>query len=65
MIYAHQQQAIDFIINKFKMDTQVDALLLTGSIIHGFNDEHSDVDLCIIVSSENYEERKKNNDVTY
>jgi len=65
MIYEHQQQAIDYIADKFKADEQVDALLISGSISHGFNDENSDVDINIIVSDEIYEQRLKKYALTY
>ena len=65
MIYKHQQQAIDYISGKLKADGQVDALLISGSISHGFNDEHSDVDINIIVSDEIYRQKKREYAVTY
>jgi len=49
MLYPHQQRAIDYIIGKFQSDPSVKALLISGSIAHGFNDEKSDVDICIVV----------------
>ena len=64
MIYEHQQKAIDYITKKFHADNQVDALLISGSISHGFNDEDSDVDINIIVSDEIYMQ-KVNERVTY
>jgi len=62
MIYKHQQNAIEYITKKFQSDDQVDALLISGSISHGFNDENSDVDICIVVSDEVYEQK---NTLTY
>ena len=57
MIYSHQQKAIDYITNKFETDSQVHALIISGSIAHGFNDEKSDVDINIIVSNDSYENK--------
>jgi hypothetical protein len=65
MIYPHQQKAIDYIIDKFRKDDRVEALLLSGSIAHGFNDAKSDVDINIVVSQELYEQYKKNQAMTY
>lgn len=65
MISYQQQQAIDYITNKFQADRRVDALLISGSISHGFNDEFSDVDINIIVSNEIYEQKKKAHALTY
>jgi len=52
MIYPHQQKAIDYITDRFLRDPQVDALLISGSIAHGYNDANSDVDLNIVASGE-------------
>jgi len=65
MIYQHQQKAIDYITDKFHSDKQADALLISGSIAHGFNDENSDVDMNIIVSDEIYEQKAKERIFTY
>lgn len=65
MIYPHQQQAIDYIEEKFRNDSGVLALLLSGSIAHGFNTERSDVDLNIVVSAERYAELAAAGKLTY
>ena len=65
MIYPHHQKAIDYITDKFQSDNQVEALLISGSIAHGFNDEYSDVDINIIVSDESYAQKFRENAVTY
>ena len=65
MIYPHQQKAIDYITEKLRSDPQVDALLISGSIAHGFNNEHSDVDINIVVSDEIYEQKSKENAITW
>jgi len=65
MIYPHQQKAIAYISDKFKQDPNVDALLISGSIMHGFNDETSDVDINIVVSEELYQQKRSQNALTY
>ena len=65
MIYLHQQKAIDYITSKFFSDNKINALLISGSISHGFNDENSDVDINIIVSDEIYEQQNKSHSITY
>ena len=65
MIYSHQQKAIDYITDKFRYNPQVNALLISGSIAHGFNDKNSDIDIYIIVSNSLYEQKKNNNAITY
>ena len=65
MIYQHQQNAIDYITDKFQLEDKVDALLISGSISHGFNDENSDVDINIVVSDDIYEQKSKECALTY
>jgi len=65
MVFPHQQMAIDYITNKFFLDDQADALLISGSIAHGFNDERSDVDINIVISDEVYRQKSKENILTY
>jgi len=65
MIYPHQQKAIAYITNKFLQEEYVQALLISGSIMHGFNDETSDVDINIVVSEELYQQKRSQNALTY
>ena len=65
MIYPSQQKAIEYIAQKFLADPQIDALLVTGSIAHGFNEEFSDVDIAIVISEELYQQKKANEILTY
>ncbi len=65
MIYPHQQKAIEYIAEKFQKEEQVLALLLSGSIAHGFNDEHSDVDINIVVTDERYARQAEMQRITY
>lgn len=65
MIYPHHQKAIDYIINKLKDDPDVLALLISGSVAHGFNDINSDVDLNIVISEKSYNERNAERKLLY
>jgi predicted nucleotidyltransferase len=65
MIYSHQQNARDYIIEKLQQDEQVIALLFVGSIQHDFNDENSDIDIIIVVTDEAYAKRLAENNVHY
>lgn len=65
MITAQQQKAIDYITKKFQSDPQILALLISGSIAHGFNDENSDVDFNAVVSNDFYESKKAEYALTY
>ena len=65
MIYEHQQIAIDYITEKFRAMPEVEALFISGSIAHGFNEIYSDVDINIVVSNEIYDEKVRTMDFTY
>lgn len=53
----HHQQTIENVTRHFASDPEVLALLLGGSLAHGFASPTSDVDVMIIVSDEVYAER--------
>lgn len=54
---AHHQASIARIVAHFKNDPEVEALLLTGSLAHGFYRENSDVDLAIVIRPADYQAR--------
>jgi hypothetical protein len=64
-MYAHHQQSIENVTAHFKNDLEILALLLGGSIAHGFAAETSDVDVMAIVSDENHQERLTTGRTTY
>jgi predicted nucleotidyltransferase len=56
-MHAHHSQTIQNVREYFQRDPAVQALLLSGSIAHGFQGSHSDVDIMIFVSEEEYQKR--------
>jgi predicted nucleotidyltransferase len=57
-MYPHHSQSIQNVIEYFQRDPpEVLALLLSGSIAHGFESPTSDVDIMIFVSEEDYQKR--------
>src|SRR5688572_225327 len=56
-MYPHHAQSIQNVKEYFQRDLEVLALLLSGSIAHGFHSATSDVDIMIFVSEENYQKR--------
>lgn len=56
-MYPHHSQSIQNVKEFFQRDPQVLALLLSGSIAHGFETPTSDLDLMIFVSDEEYRRR--------
>lgn len=51
-----QYDAVDVISKALIIDRSVEAILLKGSLARQEEDEYSDVDLCVVVSKEGYEE---------
>ena len=64
-MYTHHTESIQRVTEYFKCDSEVLALLLGGSIAHGFETPTSDVDIMIFVSDENYEKRFENNQIHF
>ena len=54
---AHHSQTLQNVKDYFLDDPEVQALLLSGSIAHGFQSPGSDVDIMIFVSEEDYQKR--------
>ena len=50
-MFAHHEESIKNITEKFKRDKNVLALLISGSTAHGFQDAGSDIDVMIVVSN--------------
>lgn len=53
----HHSQSIQNVKEYFQRDPEIQALLLSGSIAHGFQSSSSDVDIMIFVSEEDYQKR--------
>jgi len=56
-VYRHHEESICNVIEYFKKEPGVEALLLGGSLAHGFETATSDIDLMIIVSDQDYAQR--------
>jgi predicted nucleotidyltransferase len=55
--YRHHQETAERVVAFFQSQPEVQALLLGGSIAHGFEQPTSDVDVMIIVPDEAYQRR--------
>jgi predicted nucleotidyltransferase len=53
----HHSQSIQNVREYFQRDPEIQAVLLSGSIAHGFQGPASDVDIMIFVSEEDYQKR--------
>src|SRR5436189_6323837 len=63
--HAHHQATIQRTIDHFQAQPEVLALLLGGSIAHGWAQPTSDVDILIIVSDEEHERRSAENNTRF
>lgn len=57
-MYPHHEAAIERVGRQFDSEPSVLAVLLGGSIAHGFANEKSDVDVMLVVSEEEFAERR-------
>ena len=57
-MFPHHEESIRRATEFFRQDPEVEALLLGGSIAHGFALENSDIDVMVLVSGSRYEERR-------
>lgn len=64
-MYKHHQESIKNITEKLKTKKEIQAVILCGSIAHGFETEKSDVDLMLVVSDKDYKTRKKAGEIHY
>jgi hypothetical protein len=53
----HHTQSIENVIRHFEKGEEIQALLLGGSLAHGFGTATSDVDILLVVSDEAYQQR--------
>jgi hypothetical protein len=53
-LYPHHERAITAAVERLGADPEAEALLLAGSIAHGFAGPHSDVDLLVVVPDDAY-----------
>ena len=64
-MYPHHTQSIQNVTEYFQHDPEVLALLLGGSIAHGFETSTSDVDIMILVSEEDHKKRLESNQIHF
>jgi predicted nucleotidyltransferase len=64
-MHLHHEQSIQNVREYFQRDPQVLALLLSGSIAHGFESPTSDVDIMIFLAEDEYQNRLHRGQVTF
>ena len=61
----HHRQSIERYLERIGDDVSLLAVLLGGSIAHGFAEPDSDIDLLLIVDEEEYERRRREHSLAY
>jgi predicted nucleotidyltransferase len=61
----HHKESIERFLDRYKHDSTILAILLGGSIAHGFAKPDSDVDVTIIVEEAEYQKRKSENKLAF
>ena len=61
----HHQEAIDIFLERYTKDKTLLAVLLGGSLAHGFAKPDADIDLLLIVDTGEYLKRKEQNNLTF
>jgi hypothetical protein len=64
-MHPHHQKTISRLVEHFASDPRYPALLIAGSIAHGWETESSDVDFLLIATPEEYASRSAANDLTF
>lgn len=58
-MYSHHEEGIKNYTEKMKIQEGIQAVIIGGSIAHGFDTEKSDIDVMLVVSEEEYKRRLK------
>ena len=64
-MHSHHEESIQKASAFFRQDPEVEALLLGGSIAHGFEAPNSDIDVMILVSDQIYRKRLEEGRIHY
>lgn len=64
-MYAHHKMAIKKAVKKLKNNEKYLAVILGGSVAHGFAAETSDIDLMIVLSESDYQQALRKGDLHY
>lgn len=64
-IYTHHDETIQRVVAHFQAEPGVRALLLGGSIAHGFGQPSSDVDIMIVIDEDEYQQRLADNRMVF
>ncbi|HLV10342.1 MAG TPA: nucleotidyltransferase domain-containing protein [Halanaerobiales bacterium] len=65
VILKHHQQTIDNLAGHFKGQADIRAVIVGGSVAHGFATKDSDLDIFLLISEKGYQERFEKGELTY
>jgi len=64
-MHAHHQQPLELFVNRCKDDPAILAIVLGGSIAHGFAQPESDIDIILVVEETEYLKRREENKLAF
>jgi len=64
-MYPHHEQSIRKVIEYFRSDPEVQAVVLGGSLAHGFESSSSDIDVTVVLSEQDYAARYARGEVHF
>ncbi|OMF32133.1 hypothetical protein BK133_14890 [Paenibacillus sp. FSL H8-0548] len=64
-MYSHHKQSLDYFVETLQFDPNILAVITAGSIAKGTAKETSDIDVYLLVTDHEFEERKKINRLSY
>lgn len=64
-MHSHHAQAISNVVAHFEKRPEVLAVLLTGSIAHGFARANSDIDIAVVVDEADFKRRQSTRELTF
>jgi predicted nucleotidyltransferase len=64
-VLPHHEETIRRAVDRFRADDEVLALLLGGSLAHGYAGPGSDVDVMAVVADERFDERRRRNETAW
>lgn len=65
LMYAHHKETIEKAVEKLKNNEKILAVILGGSVAHGFASKNSDIDLMLVLSESDYQQALKNGALHY
>jgi len=65
MLYPHHLRVVERLVELYKDDPRFPAIIVGGSLVKGYGDENSDVDIMLVASDDEYAKRAAAQDFWY